>query len=204
VGTFPNIAALNGSGDFTIECWYFDVTTNAHTCAIGNKDPNFDSAGWCLRFDHVNSFATALIQFRSALGVTPEITPRPTAGSWTHIALTRLSGTCQWYQDGSAINASFAYAGAITASSAELVMGGVTRESYDGHQDRLADIRIWDDARTAGEISGNYLSALVGNEANLVAYWPLQSDSLDYGPNGYHFNLVGQGEFMASSNGPVP
>lgn len=203
-GTFPNIQALNGSGDFTIEFWFYEVETNTHTCVLATQDPNVTSTGWSLRFDHATTFSTALIQFRSALGTTPEISPRPGINAWHHIALTRNSGTCQWYQNGSTIGSSFAYAGAITASSNPLVLCGTPRKEHDGEQDRLADVRIWDVARSAGQISSNYNVKLNGNEANLVAYWPLQQNSLDYGPNGYHLNLLGANEFMAASNGPVP
>ncbi|MBC34560.1 MAG: hypothetical protein CL663_00745 [Bacteroidetes bacterium] len=51
---------------------------------------------------------------------------------------------------------------------------GTTKGFFDGSVDEL---RIWDDARTPTEISDNRLVSLVGNEANLVAYYQFNEGS---------------------------
>ena len=40
----------------------------------------------------------------------------------------------------------------------------------------LADVRHWNFARSGAQILADYQSPLAGNEAGLVAYWPLQAD----------------------------
>jgi hypothetical protein len=46
----------------------------------------------------------------------------------------------------------------------------------DGYLD---DVRVWDDLRSGAEISANYDSELVGDEANLQGYWKLNNDWTD-------------------------
>jgi len=47
-------------------------------------------------------------------------------------------------------------------------------DSFDG---QMAEVRIWNDVRTSGEVSSNFNKELAGNEANLVAYWQLNEGS---------------------------
>jgi len=47
------------------------------------------------------------------------------------------------------------------------------------------DVRIYNTARNAAAISGDYNKALVGNEANLVAYWKLDTTPVDATLNAY-------------------
>ena len=58
----------------------------------------------------------------------------------------------------------------------------------------LSDVRVWKGVRTAAEIAANKNQRLLGNEANLVAYWPLNdgtgSAALDKTGNGFDGTLV--------------
>ena len=62
----------------------------------------------------------------------------------------------------------------------------------DGHFDEL---RIWTDIRTAQEISDNYQTELVGNEANLVGYWKFNNDLTDETSNSYDLTGVNSPTF---------
>lgn len=201
-GSFNNLRLDAVDQDFTIEGWFYLGTDDSHTTLVGYKDPTFDGNGWMMSVDATSTFGTGLIRFRSALGTSPEISPRPNEGVWYHVALTRNAGTCQWYLNGATNGATFAYSGAMTGQTQELTVGGSARASYDGELDRFADIRIWNIARSAGQISASYNTALAGDETGLIAYWPLQYDTLDYGPNGYHLTQTGKGQFATA--GPVP
>ena len=48
----------------------------------------------------------------------------------------------------------------------------------------MDEVRIWDDIRTDSEISDNRLKCLVGNEANLQAYWRFDNNPNDETSNG--------------------
>ena len=62
----------------------------------------------------------------------------------------------------------------IQNTGAEFRIGADATEGtrFDGQMD---EVRIWNDIRTSTEISDNYQSELVGNEAGLVAYWPFEA-----------------------------
>ena len=64
----------------------------------------------------------------------------------------------------------------------------------------MADVRIWNTARTAAEIQANYQKQLRGTEPGLAAYWDF-TDRLDKSPNRNHMSLGGRAAFAA---GQVP
>jgi type II secretory pathway pseudopilin PulG len=68
--------------------------------------------------------------------------------------------------------------------------GGNGNQNYivDG---KGADLRYYDVARTAIQIQNDYNTRLNGNETNLQAYFPLQADLLDAGPNNISVTDIG-------------
>jgi len=60
----------------------------------------------------------------------------------------------------------------------------------------IDDVRLWNDARTASEISGNMNNELSGNEANLAGYWKFNEGTgttvADASPNGSN-GILGAG-----------
>ena len=102
-------------------------------------------------------------------------------GSWQHYAIvfTAASHTIQFYKDGSPItsNMNAEAATSIRDNNQPFLIGYADNVGYfDGLID---EVRIWNDVRTSGEISSNYNKELVGNEANLAAYWKLNNSLLD-------------------------
>jgi hypothetical protein len=56
----------------------------------------------------------------------------------------------------------------------------------------VAEVRIWNKARTATEIQADMAKALTGSESGLLAYWPLRDGSAqDYSPNGNNGSIQG-------------
>ena len=53
-------------------------------------------------------------------------------------------------------------------------MSGTTQD-YNAFKGRIADVRIWTVPRSQEEIVANYQRRLAGDEAGLLAYWPLDS-----------------------------
>lgn len=54
-----------------------------------------------------------------------------------------------------------------------------------------ADLRYYNTERTLIEIQGDYNTRLSGNESNLQAYFPLQTDLIDVGPSGITATAMG-------------
>ncbi|MCP4661616.1 MAG: LamG domain-containing protein, partial [bacterium] len=123
-------------------------------------------------------------------------------GEWHFIAVTydRAASTKTIYVDGELDRSVSAHAG-------EALGTGLTRygfigecseaDTFDGKVNdyyyfdgQMAEMRIWDHARTETEIRQDMDRRLSGEEAGLVACWALghldhQGDTWDLGPNGY-------------------
>ena len=69
------------------------------------------------------------------------------------------------------INARYLTLGGATFSQE---LSGTTRD-YEAFKGRIADVRVWSVARSQAEIVDNYQRRLVGDEAGLLAYWPLDA-----------------------------
>ncbi|WP_016949096.1 LamG-like jellyroll fold domain-containing protein [Anabaena sp. PCC 7108] len=81
-------------------------------------------------------------------------------------------------------NASPLYVAAGTSIS----KGGGTRRFFAG---QIADIRLWNIARTPEEIQQNMNSRMLGNEPGLVGYYPLNGDANDKTSNANHGTING-------------
>ena len=91
---------------------------------------------------------------------------------WTHVAATWDGSNLTLYINGM-VDASIAQTISPNNNINALAIGVANLNApNDGNwSGRLDEIRVWDDARTAGEIQGNFSKALTGNESNLVAYY---------------------------------
>ena len=67
----------------------------------------------------------------------------------------------------------------------------------------LAEIKIWNKARTKAEIQGDMGKTLTGSEPGLIGYWPLRDGSAkDYSPNGNDGTIHGNPQTVPFD--PVP
>ena len=62
----------------------------------------------------------------------------------------------------------------LGGATASRETSGTTRE-YEAFKGRIADVRVWSVARSQAEIVANYQKRLAGDEAGLIAYWPLDA-----------------------------
>ena len=101
---------------------------------------------------------------------------------WYHVAVAYdlSAGTADFYVNGSQQGTQ--QSGGETViddNSSLLTIGRASETSGDYFDGKIDDVRIWNDIRTSTEISDNYKTELVGNEAGLVAYWKLNNSLLD-------------------------
>ncbi|WP_414937888.1 LamG-like jellyroll fold domain-containing protein [Amycolatopsis sp. cmx-11-51] len=73
-------------------------------------------------------------------------------------------------------------------------------EEFQDHLDgSLAEVRIWRSARTRSQITSTLYRKLKGDEADLVAYWPLDKTSADLTGRGANGRPVGSPGYVAST-----
>ena len=204
---------LDLTGDFTIEAW-----VKLETTPIGAEQiiaAKYDlSSQRSYRFElHDGSGQLRLIVSDDGsinAGHTIESTSTSTltdTTGWHHVAVSFNIGTeaVKFYLD--TVEESGSNTGTIGAtlhnSSAPFSIGcqfntGSALTFFDGLID---EVRVWNDIRTSSEISNNYLTELIGNEANLVAYYKLNNDYLDETSN--NNDLTASGSPIFSTDVPI-
>ena len=109
-------------------------------------------------------------------GLTTEL------NDWSHVALVHSGTTVSVYLNGGtaaggqqfSLDTSDPQAPANVETNAnELWIGG--RAQADQYfAGNIADVRIWDDVRTATEIGNHYRSTSLDDETNLIGFWDLR------------------------------
>jgi hypothetical protein len=146
----PNLNYAMGSGNFTIEFWYYPVThTNTDPTIMGNYNATWTSNKWAFHAPHasyaskysfwVNNYAAG-----SAILVS---TSNITNGAWAHIAITRSGSTWRIFVNGTieaTTTSSVALDGGTAASMDGFYIGA---NFYSGHGGRhinayIDDLRI--------------------------------------------------------------
>src|SRR3990167_92306 len=95
-------------------------------------------------------------------------------GIWHHAATTFSTSTkvLEIYKDGVDDGGATNTFGIVDSGQA-LLLGKRVDISTNQNTGKMSDFRLWNDIRTAGEISANYQSRLIGNEAGLAGYWKI-------------------------------
>ncbi len=178
-GDYVNVShdnALNfGTGAFTIEAWgraVSDTTNNVLVSKIEDENQGSEG-GWSLRFLGDPTRAQFHIQVNGTTKAVAEVTGL-TEGQYYHLAGVReADGTIRLYVDG-VERATSTDLGAVSVDNAgrDMRIGSDQRSSgVEYTPGNVDEVRIWNDARTADEISLNYQKQLAGNENSLVAYY---------------------------------
>ncbi len=163
-GDYIQTAAKLPIGDeITIEYWFKGTYLQS---AVRQQDAsNYIVAGWSNR--HIISVDGA------TTGIS--VGANATNGSWHHIAMTWKRNTTNGfvsYLDGVLVDQRNSVNVALPAMSTCVFIG-----SFNGGSEftngQIAEVRIWNKARTQAELQANMNKRLTGKEANLVAYFPL-------------------------------
>jgi hypothetical protein len=92
VNTVANPNLILGTGDFTIECWIYWVSSNYNGGVLGLSATTL--TGQAIDFHSYNT--TGYVFFAGSARSLGTIT----TGTWTHYALVRNNGVTKFYQDG--------------------------------------------------------------------------------------------------------
>ncbi|NVB39173.1 hypothetical protein G6O69_15125 [Pseudenhygromyxa sp. WMMC2535] len=188
----PKTKGLALNGELTIEAW-IKPEGRGKAAAIVSKDPagdfsfEIDAAGTlCFaqgggpsklakpskRPPSPAQLAKLAQQARAA---GPELVSagpagRVTPGQWQHVAVSRKGKTLTFFLDGRAVGKA-KLRGAAVATGQGVGVGARPRNAA-GFRGAIAEVRIWERARSPEDIRGHARRELTGGEAGLLAYWP--------------------------------
>ena len=94
---------------------------------------------------------------------------------WHHWACTYDAATRarKIYRDGVLAASDIAQANFLNVASSPFIIGANSGGSADFFDGMLAGVRVWNGARNGSLVSAGMFNSPVGNEAGLLAYWPL-------------------------------
>ena len=88
-------------------------------------------------------------------------------------SLSNTSGDLQIIEDSTVIGTASGTPNAQFTNSSTLVIGGST---FIGN---MHDLRLWSKSLTLSESSANIFTQIIGNEANLLGFWPMNEGNGD-------------------------
>ncbi len=173
-----------GTGTFTIEAWikYDALPANDITIAHSSELTNnpFDAKYWRFYIEPSSGYLELNISDGIYSATASSSTFVPNA-EWTHVAVSRdATGNITFYINGIAYSGgidatNFSNNGPLRIGATRGTMGSPTDDPnalptdvFDGEIDEL---RIWKSARSAVQIRDLMCRKLIGNEANLIAYY---------------------------------
>lgn len=199
---------LDITGDISVECWYRAESIGVYRALVSKITT--DDAKRSYRF-FVNASGLVGFEYYSDGTATPRTLGYSTAaivsstGTWYHLAATAdVSGAdVIIYKNGSAVattqnptTATSIYNGTCSFNVGASGDAGVDTAQYaDGLID---EVRVWNDVRSAAEISANYQTQLTGAEAGLVGYWRFNNDYLDETSNNNDLTAVNAPVFSST------
>jgi hypothetical protein len=177
-----NSASLKpGSGSWTVEFWL-----KRAGAGTGDFPPVIDSRpwsaaldkGWAVELDSGNSFKVSAHFADGATGFdasTIESANGTVAGTWEHWAVVfdRAGGNVLFYRNGAQDASRSVTFPTGTVDQTDSILVGADKSSGGSRflNGTVDDIRVWNTARTAQQISDNFKLQLLGSEAGLAAYW---------------------------------
>lgn len=200
--TAADSASLSVTGDLTIEFWM-----NMQTCNNAGASYAFVSKEGSYKISAPTGSPTC----DSGEGYTIDIGATQVGGTydwfdvgtWNHWANVYIAsaGTVDVYKNGAFVFQRTGFPTSIPDNGNTFCIdnSGTTCAANDGVDMLIDDVRIWSVARTATQISANYNCELTGSEANLNAYWKLNSSELDETVNNNDLTLVNTPTYNTAS-----
>ncbi|MCV6608475.1 MAG: hypothetical protein OIF32_09690, partial [Campylobacterales bacterium] len=163
---------LDNLTDLSFESWIYVDGTGSNRVIL-RKEGSF--AFMLVGSNHVHVNLGNGSNWGSYSITTTDVVP---TGEWVHVAATRQSGTgtVKVYINGMLVDTQTDDTGSTGDNANPLRIGahGGGAELFDG---KIDEVRVWSDVRTAEEITAEMNNELVGNEANLLAYYKLNETS---------------------------
>ena len=178
---------------FTAEAWVFvpsDIDDGDHGFVGGTPDlysgPADKVRAPCLSVHQKTALQYGFGDGANWLSAT---TPANvlTLGKWNHVAAAYDGAAWRIYVNGNLVHSN--RVSAVPVSPVRWI--GRANDFFPG---RLADVRLWNTARTGEQIRSNVFAKLTGKEANLVGLWGFDDD--DTGPLGKEMRVLKELEHL--------
>ncbi len=177
----PTIAEYSFTGDFTFQFWQY-ITSTPTPQTYGRLLDNDYATGWTV------DLQTSRVEFlASSTAINIISDPGSIAlDQWIHYTFRRSGATMTIWLNGVMVKTSGCGTGTLSTPSFAYIGGPAeTLQSY------TSDWRMWNIARSDVDIAGDYQSRLVGDEAGLVAYYPIfETDSVFEDVTGNNVELL--------------
>jgi hypothetical protein len=147
-----------GTGDFTLEAWFYEPTLPSAIDAIINKGADGIGAGYGLQISASNQIQAAI---QGASGTDQKVTgPTISAATWYHVVASFPRNDQAYLYLNGALVASAAYASGNTSSVSSTSLCNIGRKTngtahYGGSID---EVRVSASARSAGWVATEYLN----------------------------------------------
>lgn len=200
----PNNAAYNfGTGNFTLEAWVKPAGAGTIISCKGTEGGP-GSGGFLLVIKPDGSLKLAT---DNGFGYF-EVVSATTAvldGQWHHIAGVRDGPNLYLYLDCNLLTGTpqgNATPPLDVTNGLRMLCGATdqAQEPYNALTGLLAEVRVWNIARSQAELAANMNRPLEGNEPGLVAYWRLDGNGNDASPTNNSTTQVGTSTYV--STGP--
>ncbi len=178
-GVYCSNSVISGLTNLTIETWLYIDNTGSIQKITGQRDA--DAINGQFIFE-INADGTLdYWDWDNSFGFNDNLTTAGTqisTGKWHHVAVVKNSSTASYYIDG-LLKATEDISGSVVTYSAtpNLAIGYDARDHGDHLDGKMDELRIWNSERTAEQIREFMCKSLIGNEANLVAYYPFDNTS---------------------------
>jgi hypothetical protein len=184
--------------DFTIEVWIKTAVSLTGTGPyVGNPIVYAD-----VQSVTTDDFGAGILNDKFQMTIGNPDTPvksisSVTTDTWVHVAATRAraTGIVLVFVDGTLEGVGRGNTNTLAASPTMSIGGRAGRDFFVG---QMSELRIWSTVRSQADITENMHRRLVGNEAGLVGYYPLDDDAgsnvRDASPSQNHATLATPGE----------
>jgi Concanavalin A-like lectin/glucanases superfamily/F5/8 type C domain len=164
----PNNALINPTAAFTYEAWFKANNNVGVNRAIISKGITTNySASILLEASTgkiVGEFYTgaSLKTLKSLIGYNDN--------AWHHVAYTYDGANIKLYIDGT-LEGTLAATGAVSTVTQDFTIGKYSASNGFNFWGSIDEVRVWNTARTQLQINNTIYTQLIGNEANLQAYY---------------------------------
>ncbi len=182
--------SLSLATEFTLETWIKPAALTNQYVVLFEKSGGYYSDDWGVSFSGYGTllnFGLTTIEAGLQVLSTPINPADFTDGKWHHLAFTYDGWSMRAFKDGIQIG-STNQIGAVLSTTGTLTVG---MYAYSGllFVGLMSEVKLWDTARTAAEITQGMSRQLRGDETGLLAYWRLDEGSgttaADFTVHGY-------------------
>ncbi|MEQ9301611.1 MAG: LamG-like jellyroll fold domain-containing protein, partial [Cyclobacteriaceae bacterium] len=182
----PDNPALEPTeGKLTIEAWIFPTTDSPHqrivTKGDGNSAGTDDGSFFWDTYDNTAGARGLRAGFANSNDVyvsTPTTGEILTLNQWHHVALVFDQGVFTNYLNGVAVSSADLGETTLVDNNVDWAIGEDAVTSNEHFNGQMDEVRIWHSVRTPSQLLAFKDVELTGNEPGLVAYYPMEVNSM--------------------------